>query len=102
MSELPIVCTLNPNDLRRRRDELLPGLIRRAEVCEQIEDGLRLRYQPSSELLADIVRMIDAERQCCRFLRFALSVAPDLGPISLEVSGPPGTGEFLAGLQIEK
>ena len=42
--------------------------------------------------------MLDAERQCCRFLRFRLTVEPNLGPIVLELSGPPGTEEFLASL----
>lgn len=98
MSDLPIVCTLTPNDLQRRREQLLPGLVQRAEACDVLENGVRLRYAPSSEVLADIVKMIDAERQCCRFLRFEMNVAPDLGPISLEVTGPPGAAEFLAEL----
>jgi hypothetical protein len=98
MSELPIACTLPPDALRQRRDELLPGLVRRAEVCERLATGVRLRYAPSADVLADIVKMIEAERQCCRFLRFELSFAPDLGPITLEVTGPAGTTEFLASL----
>ncbi len=35
------------------------------------------------------------ERQCCRFLRFAVAAERDGGPISLEVTGPPGTAQFL-------
>jgi hypothetical protein len=42
--------------------------------------------------------VIDAERQCCRFLRFQLTVEPDLGPMWLEVAGPPGTADFLTDL----
>jgi hypothetical protein len=98
MSELPIACTLTPDALRQRREELLPGLIRRAETCELLAAGVRLHYAPSPDVLGDIVKMIEAERQCCRFLRFELSVAPDLGPITLEVTGPPGTTEFLSDL----
>jgi hypothetical protein len=98
MSELPIACTLTPDALRQRREELLPGLVRRAETCELLASGVRLRYAPSADVLRDIVKMIEAERECCRFLRFELSVAPELGPITLEVTGPAGTSEFLAGL----
>ena len=98
MSELPIACALTPDALRQRREELLPGLVRRAEACERLASGVRLRYAPSADVLGDIVRMIEAERQCCRFLRFELSVAPDLGPITLDVTGPAGTIEFLANL----
>ena len=42
--------------------------------------------------------MIDAERQCCRFLRFQVTVERDEGPIVLDVTGPPGTREFLAAI----
>ena len=35
------------------------------------------------------------ERQRCRFLRFAVAAERDGGPISLEVTGPPGTAQFL-------
>ena len=38
------------------------------------------------------------EQDCCRFLRFRITVEPDAGPILLELSGPPGTGEFLSAL----
>ena len=98
MSELPIVCTLTPDALRQRREQLLPGLVRRAEAYERLATGLRLRYAASADVLGDIVKMIEAERECCRFLRFELSVAPDLGPITLEVTGPAGTTEFLSDL----
>jgi hypothetical protein len=45
-----------------------------------------------------IARAIDAERQCCRFLRFRVTVEPDEGPILLELTGPEGTREFLTAL----
>jgi hypothetical protein len=35
-------------------------------------------------------------RQCCPFLRFAITVEPGNGPIWLEMTGPEGTKEFLA------
>jgi hypothetical protein len=98
MAELPIVCTLDPRDLQKRRDELLPGLLHRAEAHEIHETGVRVRFPVSAEILADIVRAIEVERQCCRFLRFNLTVEPDLGPIYLDVTGPTGTAQFLAGL----
>jgi uncharacterized membrane protein len=49
-------------------------------------------------VLGAITRTIELERQCCRFLRFTIAVEPDGGPVSLELTGPPGTGEFLTAL----
>ena len=97
MGDPRIVCTLNP-DLQQRRDALLPGIIQRAVSREAIDGGIRIRFVDSPGVVADIARVIESERQCCRFLHFRLSMEPDLGPICLEVTGPDGTVEFLAEL----
>jgi hypothetical protein len=39
--------------------------------------------------------MIQAERKCCQFLQFHLTVSAAGGPIALELTGPAGTREFL-------
>ena len=98
MTELPIVCTLSPAALRARREGLLSELLRRADEHQELPEGHRLRFAPSDDMLATIVRTVEAERQCCRFLRFQITVEPDGGPISLELSGPPGTREFISAL----
>jgi hypothetical protein len=98
MADLPIVCTLSPDALRARQQGLLADLIRRAESCETLAEGLRLRFPAADDLLSTVTRAVDAERQCCRFLRFGITVEPDGGPIVLELSGPPGTREFVAAL----
>jgi hypothetical protein len=98
MKELPIACTLDAKDLGQRRGDLLPGLVARAVAVEPLDDGVRLRFDSAPGLLGELVRVIDAERRCCRFLRFEISVASDLGPIALYVTGPPGTAAFLSQL----
>jgi hypothetical protein len=98
MADLPVACTLTPETVKTRRSGLLPGLRQRAERLEPIHDGYRLRFAPSADVLAAIAGTIDAERQCCRFLRFQVTVEPDDGPIALDLTGPPGTSEFLDAL----
>jgi hypothetical protein len=98
MPDVPIACTLSPDDLRKRREGLLADLLRQANHHELTGDGLCVRFSADSEILAAIVRVVDAERHCCRFLRFGITVEPDGGPVSLELSGPAGTREFIAGL----
>jgi hypothetical protein len=94
----PIACTLLPADLNARRTQLLPGLVARAETRDPLADGWRFTFDADSETLQTIARVIDAERQCCRFLRFQLTVEPSGGPMALEVTGPDGTREFLEAL----
>jgi hypothetical protein len=98
MAERPIVCTLSPDVLQTRRQGLLADLLQRAQSHELTPDGLRVAFSADGETLATIARVVDAERQCCRFLRFVITVAPDGGPLTLELSGPDGTRQFLAGL----
>lgn len=97
-NDLPIACTLSPEALVARRAGLLPGLAGRADAREETPDGMRLRFAPSSDTLRGIADAIDAERQCCRFLQFDVTVEQDGGPVWLTLSGPEGTREFLAGL----
>ena len=96
MPDVPVACTLSPDALAARRDGLLADLLQRAEHHELTEHGLRARFAPVADAVATIARLVDAERQCCRFLRFVVTVEPDGGPVWLELSGPPGTREFIA------
>lgn len=95
MRNLPIVCTLQPRELNARANELLPGVVAAARARHAIENGFRFEFQADSDVLLSIVRMIDAERQCCQFLRFQLTVEAAGGPVVLEISGPAGSQEFL-------
>lgn len=93
---LPVVCTLTPAAMETRKANLLAGLVRRADRREDSVDGLRFRFP--SDALSMVASAVDAERQCCRFLRFEVRVEPDGGPVWLSLGGPPGTREFLAAL----
>ena len=75
-TNLPIACTLTPDALSARKAGLLARVVRQATARVDLED----------------------ERACCRFLRFTLIVEPDGGPLSLTLTGPPGTRDFLDAL----
>ena len=44
-------------------------------------------------LAAELI--VAAERECCPFLWFELSVEPAMGPVTVRMTGPAGTREFL-------
>jgi hypothetical protein len=94
----PIACSLTPEDLRSRRDTLLPGLIRRADRVSDLDNGLRLEFKSRSGLLAEVAQIMEQERGCCGFLRFQLTVEAEGGAITLDVTGPEGTREVLRSL----
>jgi len=98
MTNLPIVCTLPPGELGARGDELLTGVVTHALERHDLPDGYRFRFGPDAEILQRIARAMGAERQCCRFLRFQLTIEPGEGPVVLDVTGPPGSQDFLGAM----
>ena len=98
MEDLPIGCTLTDDALRARKSGLLAQIATLATKRAKLTADYRLEFPATSEALTRITAMIDAERQCCRCLRFTLTVESNLGAIALELSGPEGTREFLEAL----
>jgi hypothetical protein len=98
MADLPIACTLSPEAFKARRENLLEALLRRSTNRTELPEGFRLCFLADGQILGDIARTVDAERQCCRFLSFTITVSPDGGPITLDLTGPAGTREFLGAI----
>src|SRR5262245_50419751 len=97
-ASLPIACNLTQGELTSRRDGLLPGLLSKAHSRETIPGGFRWSFSDSGGLVKEVASVIDAERGCCRFLTFRLSLEPDCGPLQMEITGPEGTQQFLLSL----
>lgn len=96
MKEVPLVCNLTSSERDDRRGELLSGLLSEARKETRLPDGFRWTFGP--QVLRSVLQVIEAERQCCRFLGFVLTVEAPSGRITLDVTGPPGTVEFLTAM----
>jgi hypothetical protein len=96
MAELPVVCTLTEPELAARQAGVLSQVRLAHEEARWLPDGVALRFAAEPERLALLATFIELERRCCAFLRFRLTVEPGDGPVWLELTGPPGTREFLA------
>jgi amino-acid N-acetyltransferase len=97
-SDPPVVCTLSPEALATRRQGLLAELLTHADAHDEFNSGHRFSFAASDETLALIAKTVAAERHCCSFLRFQITVEPGGGPVILEITGPEGTREFLAAM----
>ena len=95
MIDLPIACSLTPEQRRDRRDGLLSGLVAESTGHVRLPNGYRWSFDSTPGLVSRIAAAIEGERSCCRFLTFHVGADPDLGPVVLEVTGPEGTREFL-------
>ncbi len=97
-SQLPVACSLTEAELKGRRAALLERAGRAVLETKELEDGFAYRFPEGDEWLAELAEVIRLERLCCPFLGFRLSVGPGGGPVWLELTGPPGTKEFLSSL----
>ena len=94
----PVACSLTTVELQQRRNEVLNGIRNAVLEIREHSDGFAYRFSSNEHLLDQLTEMIKLERRCCPFLTFKLHVDPGDGPMWLELSGPEGTKDFLAGL----
>jgi hypothetical protein len=70
-------------------------LIQTVQSVQEVDNGYRFTFANEPRLISQIAEFIANERLCCPFLEFTLNVAADRESISLALSGPNGTQEFL-------
>src|SRR5215203_1853884 len=92
---MPIACSLDAPALGRRQSELRKSVLAEAAAVERLPNGYRWRFAHASDLFTRLGPTIDAERHCCAFLRFDLSADQDGGTVTLDITGPAGTVDFL-------
>lgn len=86
--ELPIACTLTEAEMRERRRTILDSVCGAALDVTPLPLGFAYHFDPTSEVLAQVGRLVDLERQCCPFLAFRIIVEAGNQPLCLEVTGP--------------
>ena len=102
MSEInpPVTCQLTEERLRERRVEVRREIVARVVETRELSDGYLLRFPREPEIVDRLARFIEFESVCCPFLTFTLQVEANAGSVSLSLTGPEGTKQFLrAGLE---
>jgi hypothetical protein len=96
-SETPLVCNMGVFAPTKREDHIrtTTGLIQAVQSFQGVENGYELRFPNETEFISKISEFISNERLCCPFLAFTLNVISNSEPISLSLTGPIGTQEFL-------
>ena len=92
--EVPIACTLGAGEMSGRLAEW-NALLQTVTARHCLDDGVRLEFRPDTDV-AQIARLAAAERSCCRFFDFAVTI--DGRGIALEVHAPPDGQPVLTGL----
>ena len=93
--DMPAACCLTSAELHEREATLLAQFRSAVIGIEELRDGYAFRLPGDGKWIATITDMIVAERECCPFLTFEVVVQPRMGPVSVRVTGPAGTNNFL-------
>jgi len=96
--DLPIICTLTESEVRERRRTFLADLQNATLDVAPIDGGYCYRFAPRSEVFLQLSRLVDLERQCCRFLTFKIVAEAGDQPIRLEITGPAESIPMIADL----
>jgi hypothetical protein len=92
---IPVACSLTSDELRSRETILLAEFRSAVTAIEEHADGYAVRLSGEKHRLALVADLMIAERQCCPFLTFALAAEPNMGALTIRVTGPQGAKEFL-------
>src|ERR1700687_980705 len=94
-NDIPVACRLSDADLRKRVATLLARFEPAVIATEELPDGYLFRVPGDKKWMGIVWEAIVAERECCPFLTFELNVQPNMGPVSIRVTGPACTKDFL-------
>jgi hypothetical protein len=93
--DIRVACCLSDAELRKRVATLVARFESAVLATEELPDGYVFRVPGDKKWMAVVWEAIVAERECCPFLTFELTVQPNMGPVSVRVTGPAGTKDFL-------
>lgn len=97
--DTPLVCNMDVFTPAKREHHIqtISQLFQKVQDIHEVENGFEFMFpNPNgSEIITRLAQFISNERLCCPFLEFTLKIASNDEPISLLLTGPEGTQEFL-------
>jgi hypothetical protein len=89
------MCALSDAEKREREATLLARFKSGVIAAEELDDGYSFRVPGDKDWLALVADLITAERECCPFLTFQLTAEPQMGALTIRITGPDGAKEFV-------
>ena len=95
----PLACNMNVFTPIERENHIqtTTWLFQSVQSVREVESGYEFIFPnpDGSEILTRMAEFISNERRCCPFLKFTLTIDANPLPITLTLTGPEGTQEFL-------
>src|SRR5688572_3462023 len=95
MNQMPIACTLSPEELPQRLARFRM-VAEAARVVRDTDQGVLLEFSPAGRYAAEILDLVLAERACCAFLRFVLELEPEPDLLRVRIESPGGVAAVRA------
>ena len=95
----PLVCNMDVFTPAERENHIrtTTQLFQSVQTIHEVENGFEFMFPnfDAVENFRQLAEFMFNERRCCPFLEFTLRIEPNNAPISLLLTGPEGTQEFL-------
>jgi hypothetical protein len=86
---------LTDAEFREREALLLERFKAAVSETRELPDGFAFLAPGEKSWIALLAELMVAERACCPFLRFEMTAEPNMGPVTLAVTGPSGAKSFI-------
>ena len=95
--DTPLVCNMGIFTPAQRESHIqtTTELIQAVQNVQEVENGYKFTFPNETGFISKIAEFISNERLCCPFLKFTLNIVSNTEPVSLSLTGPLGTQEFL-------
>jgi len=96
-TDASLVCNMGVFTPTQRENhiQVMRQLIEAVQSVQEVEHGYEFLFPNETEFISTIAEFISNERICCPFLQFTLNVDSNSKRVSLSLTGPVGTREFL-------
>jgi hypothetical protein len=85
---------LTPEE-RVRQHELAQAIAGSKLETKELTDGYAFRLQPEKVSITDLAEWVGAERKCCPFFDFEISLGREGGALWLKLTGAEGVKDFM-------
>jgi hypothetical protein len=91
----PIACSLTTPEFRDREATILAEFRSGVMETDELQEGYVFRLPGDARWIRLVAELMVAERECCPFLAFEMSLVPHAGSMMVRVTGHAGTKEFM-------
>ena len=94
-SKNELTCKLMPEEMRLYKESVLASLKNKIIDKKELPNGYAFKFPGSDSVVDELIGFIKAERECCDFFVFNLSISGDKSEAWLQLTGVEGAKDFI-------